>query len=83
MRGEVLINKNQIIDYVCKYLEDNKFTDIECRNTNKNGYDIVVYDEVGMKLIIETKGAVSEELSEIQVRTRISKALYTGLSTVF
>lgn len=80
-----MINENQVVDYVCKYLEDNNYTVEQHRNTNERGYDIVAFNEEGKKLIIEAKGGTSskpstnrfgKDFDSKQVRHHIAMALY-------
>ncbi|RKD28081.1 protein NO VEIN domain-containing protein [Lacrimispora algidixylanolytica] len=80
-----MINENQVVDYVCKYLEDNNYTVDEHRNTNEKGYDIVAFNENGKKLIIEAKGGTSskpgtnrygKDFNQKQVKTHVSVAIY-------
>lgn len=80
-----MINENQVVDYVCKYLEDNKYIIDQRLCTNEKGYDIVAFNEDGKKLIIEAKGGTSSKsgtnlfgraFNQNQVKTHISVALY-------
>nr|WP_024835469.1 hypothetical protein [Clostridium sp. 12(A)] len=80
-----MINENQVVDYICKYLEDNKYTVDEHRNTYERGYDIVAFSKDGKKLIIEAKGGTSskpgtnrfgKDFDSKQVRHHIAMALY-------
>lgn len=80
-----MINENQVVDYVCKYLEDNKYIIDQRLSTNEKGYDIVAFNEDGKKLIIEAKGGTSsksgtnrygKDFNQKQVKTHISVAIY-------
>lgn len=86
-----MINENQVVDYVCKYLEENQYTINEHRNTNERGYDIVALGEDGKKLIIEAKGGTSskpgtkrfgKDFDSKQVRHHVAMALYAASNAI-
>lgn len=86
-----MINENQVVDYVCKYLEDNKYTNIVRKYTNQRGYDIVAFDDVGKRLIIEAKGGTSsksgtnrhgKDFDSKQVGHHVAMALYAASNAI-
>lgn len=86
-----MINENQVVDYVCKYLEDNNYTVSQRLNTNEKGHDIVAYNVNNKKLIIEAKGGTSskpvtnrfgKDFDRKQVIHQVAMAIYAVCKTI-
>ena len=84
-----MLDENDVVDAVCKYLKDNGFEFNQILNTSQQGIDIIaVNHNSNERYLIEAKGATSSKkgtprfgkpFSDKQVYTRASKAFYTAL----
>lgn len=86
-----MLNENQIVEAVCKYLKQNGYEIISSCTTTQKGIDIIAESKgLQKKLLIEAKGGTSSKEGTIrfgkpfnanQVFVRVSKAFYTAVKT--
>lgn len=89
--GVKMLNENQVVSLVCKYLKANGYEIEQSLSTNDKGYDIVAKSSIGKVLIIEAKGATSsrpssrrynKEFDGRQVVNHVSRALYSTVKVI-
>lgn len=91
IRRVKLLNENEVVEILCKYLETDGYTIKQSLTTNDRGYDIVASKCEGKTLIIEAKGATSSKPNSVrfekgfnrnQVNHHVAMALYAAAKTI-
>lgn len=87
-----MLNENQIIEILIKYLENKGFKIAQKRNTSENGIDIIATNLSKNEVIyIEAKGETSSKnnssrfglpFDEKQIRNHVSVAIYCALKVL-
>lgn len=79
-----MLNENDVINYLCDYLQNKGYTIIQQLNTNEKGIDIIA-EKDGSTFAIEAKGATSSKeqtnrynkpFSRSQAKHHIAMAIY-------
>lgn len=79
-----MLNENEVVDYVCKYLVEEGWTINQCLGTTQKGIDIIAEKE-GKSIPFEVKGATSsiekssrylKPFNRNQVKHHVAMALY-------
>jgi len=79
-----VLTENDVVKYVCEYLQDNDYRIEQKLTTSQTGVDIIAQNQNGQKIYIEAKGATSskksssrfgKEFNTSQVKSHIGVAL--------
>ena len=86
-----MLTENEVIDFVCIYLQENGYSINQKLSTNQTGIDIVATNSNGTLCFVEAKGATSskpnsskfgEEFDKSQVKTHVGVALVAAFKAL-
>jgi hypothetical protein len=86
-----LLDENEVIEILCRYLESEGATVLERRSTSETGIDVVCRTRAGRTLHIEAKGSTSSRagsprhskpFTNSQVFDRVAKGVYTAIASL-
>jgi Holliday junction resolvase-like predicted endonuclease len=87
-----MLNENDVVELVTKYLLDNGYTIVQSLDTNSKGIDIIAdHLKTNDRLFVEAKGETSSKehtnrfgkaFDSKQVRNHISRAVFSAMKVV-
>jgi len=91
LTGPNALTENDVIEYVCAYLESRSYVIEQRLHTKQTGDDIVAARPDGVRLFIEAKGSTSAQagskrhglgFNSSQVSVHVAEATYRALKTL-
>jgi hypothetical protein len=89
--GEIVLTENEVIEFVCSYLESNGYLIKQKLSTRQTGVDIIATTPSGHNCFVEAKGATSskpgtskfgKEFDKSQVKTHVGVALVAAFKAL-